>query len=982
MTESVAGASHPVPSTPPTSARGSRSRRRAVVVFAIVALVVVGAVLFGRWLVYRLSHSITGDAFVESDMINLAPQVPGEIVEMLVQDNQRVSKGERLCRIDPTIFLRDVETATANREVAAADLQVNVTALQSLGRRVPEQIARAEQELAVARNEQGAAEQALARIRETVAHEIARAEHDLAAAKANLEFADITLKRYNALVEGRAVGKEERDAKKAAYATNLALHEDAKVKLAQAHTNRKQIEIAEQTFEAAVNKVRQVAATLEITRVGLVDVDEARRRVDVAAQKIELARRELARRQALLAYTEVLAPFDGVVVKRFRFKGDYATPGTAIFIMYESRNIYVTAHMPETELAGVGPGPPCRREGRRLQRALRRARPLGLRLHRRQVLAHPPQRVERRVHPRRPAGAHPHPGRRARSAVARAAPGTLGHRLRLPRQDRRNAAAVHFSRHPAAMTRASRPRDRLGRGRSQAGLIACVSMWVIASRARRAGANGADRMAPASPPTGPTHRRAPRFGATTAGLVVGLALAACSMAPEYTRPDVDAPRDWRVPAEGPGSLADLPWWELFRDRELQELIRTGLTESKDVRIAAARIAQARASWAVTRSRLLPQVGTGASVIPERLSQVGFPLGLSKTSERLDDPHITLSEIGLGISFDLDLWGKLRSASDAARAELLASEEARQAVVVMLVGDVAQLYFDLRELDLELDITKATRESRIETLRIVKLRQEHGLVSDLDVRQAEIQVDTTEAIIPDLERRIAQTENRLSVFLGLNPGPIRRGLSLTAETVPPEIPAGLPSALLERRPDLRQAERQIAAANFRIGEARAAFFPNILLTGALGVQSLSLSDLFISSARFWQVGPTITLPLYTGGRLEGQLSLARARNEETLVRYAQAVQQAFREVNDALVANQQIQRVLAVLERQLVAARDAMQLAELRYLNGLTNYLDVLEAQRVVFTSEVELVRARRDRLVAVVQVYKALGGGWNAADQP
>jgi multidrug efflux system outer membrane protein len=465
-------------------------------------------------------------------------------------------------------------------------------------------------------------------------------------------------------------------------------------------------------------------------------------------------------------------------------------------------------------------------------------------------------------------------------------------------------------------------------------------------------------------------------------LIPGLVLSACSMAPEYRRPDVDPPRDWRVPAEGPGSLADLPWWELFHDRELQNLIRTGLTESKDVRIAVARIAQARAGWVMARSRLLPQIGTGGKVMPERLSQVGFPLGLSKTSERLDDPNITLSEIGLGVSFDLDLWGKLRSASGAAREELLASEDTRRAVVVMLMGDVAQTYFDLRELDLELGITQATRESRIETLRIVRLRHEHGLVSDLDVRQAEIQVDATDAIVPDLERRIAQTENRLSVLLGLNPGPIRRGLSLTAETAHPEIPAGLPSALLERRPDLRQAERQIAAANFRIGEARAAFFPNILLTGALGVQSLSLSDLFISSARFWQVGPTVTLPIYTGGRLTGQLDLARARQEEALIRYAQAVQQAFREVNDALVANQQVRRVLVVLERQLIAARDAMQLADLRYLNGLTNYLDVLEAQRVVFTSEIELVRARRDRLVAVVQVYKALGGGWNAAAQP
>jgi outer membrane protein, multidrug efflux system len=452
------------------------------------------------------------------------------------------------------------------------------------------------------------------------------------------------------------------------------------------------------------------------------------------------------------------------------------------------------------------------------------------------------------------------------------------------------------------------------------------------------------------------------------------------MAPDYRRPDVDPPKDWRVPAEGPGSLADLPWWQLFSDPALHHHIRTGLVESKDVRIAATRIAQARAAWAVTRSRMLPQIGTGASVIPQRLSQVGFPLGLSATSERLDDPNITRSELGLGISFDLDLWGKLRSASEAARLELLASEDARRAVVVILVGDVAQTYFDLRELDLELDITHATRESRTETLRIVRLRHEHGLVSDLDVRQAEIQVDATDALIPELERRIAQTENRLSVLLGLNPGPIQRGQSLAAETVPPQIPPGLPSALLERRPDLRQAERQIVAANFRIGEARAAFFPNILLTGALGVQSLSLSDLFTAPARFWQVGPSIALPLYTGGRLKGQLSLARARNEEALIHYAQAVQQAFREVNDALVSNQQVQRVVVVLERQLVAARDALELAQLRYLNGLTNYLDVLEAQRVVFATEIDLVRARRDRLVAVVQIYKALGGGWHNAE--
>ncbi len=344
------------PAPPPATSRGTRSRYRGLVIAALLLVTVVAGLVFARWLGYRLTHSITGDAFVESDMINLAPQVPGEIVQMLVQDNERVSTGQLLCRIDPTIYLRDVETAQANLEVAEADLTVAVTALQGLGRRVPEQIAKVERELAIAQNERSGTEQALGRTRETIAHEIARAEHDLLAAKANLDFADITLRRYDTLVAGRAVGKEERDAKKAAYETNLALYGDAKVKLAQANTNKKQIEIAEQTWEAAINKVRQTTAQLEIARVGLVDVEEARRRVEVQTQKIELARRELARRGALLAYTEVVSPFDGVVVKRYRFKGDYATPGTAIFIMYESRNIYVTANMPETELQGVGPG--------------------------------------------------------------------------------------------------------------------------------------------------------------------------------------------------------------------------------------------------------------------------------------------------------------------------------------------------------------------------------------------------------------------------------------------------------------------------------------------------------------------------------------------------------------------------------------------------------------------------------------------------
>jgi multidrug efflux system outer membrane protein len=415
-----------------------------------------------------------------------------------------------------------------------------------------------------------------------------------------------------------------------------------------------------------------------------------------------------------------------------------------------------------------------------------------------------------------------------------------------------------------------------------------------------------------------------------------------------------------VRAEGPGSLADLPWWELFRDPALQGHIRTGLTESKDVRIDASRIAQARALWAVTRPRLLPQIGTGPrhpACSPRwdsRSASGDLPSGL-------DDPNITLSEVGLGISFDLDLWGKPERLRRGA-LDLLASEEARQAVVVMLVGDVARSTSTSASWTSSLT-SRAPRVSPV-SRPPTSSPAEHGLVSTSTCARPRSRSTPPTPSSPICSGGIAQTENRLSVLLGLNPDRSSAARA-TAENAPGD-PAGLPSALLaERRPTCVRpsADRRRQLSDRR---GRAAFSFQHLCSPARSAQSLASTS--SPAPRASGRGIDDHPALYTGGRPEGQLSLARARNDEAVIRYAQAVQQAFREVNDALVANQQVQHVLTVLERQLVAARDAMALAQLRYINGLTNYLDVLK-RSAWFTSEVELV-ARRDRLAAVVQIYR------------
>jgi len=455
-----------------------------------------------------------------------------------------------------------------------------------------------------------------------------------------------------------------------------------------------------------------------------------------------------------------------------------------------------------------------------------------------------------------------------------------------------------------------------------------------------------------------------------ASAVLGLVLAGCTLGPDYRRPTVPTPGAWRdgTPTPDPASLADLSWWELFQDQELRDLVRVSLEANKDLRIAVTRVDQARAQLGITRAAHFPQVDAGASATTNRTSDTVRPRG--------QGGDFGLLSTTVDLSFELDLWGRLRRASEAARAELLASEETRHAVVMTLVSDVAAAYLQLRELDLELEITRRTVAARQQSLGIVRDRFEGGLTSALDLRQAETDLASTAALIPDLERQITQTENQLSILLGRNPSGIGRGRPLTGQTFPPTVPAGLPSALLERRPDIRQAEETLVAANARVGVAKAAFFPQISLTGFFGVESVALSDLFTGPSRIWQFGPSVTLPIFNAGRNRANLQLTEAQQREALLRYEQAIQQAFREVEDALVAHRRAREALAEQDAAVRASREALAIAELRYTSGLTSYLNVLDAQRTLLTAELAQSRTLRAQLVAVVQLYRALGGGW------
>ena len=460
-------------------------------------------------------------------------------------------------------------------------------------------------------------------------------------------------------------------------------------------------------------------------------------------------------------------------------------------------------------------------------------------------------------------------------------------------------------------------------------------------------------------------------------LLGALLLPGCLAGPDYHRPDVVVPADWRTGPEQGNSLADLAWWDVFDDPSLQELIRDAFGANRDVQVAVARVFEARAQLGVARAALFPLVDAGASYYYTRpYSQNSFFLESFPPGAPVPTGNDLQASVDL--TFELDLWGRLRRATEAARAELLASEDKWRAVLITLVADVARAYFDLLELDRELEIARRTLQTREASLDLQRRRAERGLSTQLDVQRAAAEVAVAAATVPDLERRIAQTENGLNVLLGRNPGPVQRGAPLDAQRVPPEVPAGLPSALLERRPDIRQAEQNMIAANARIGEAKAAFFPRVSLTGMFGVESVSLSNLFTGPSRVWQAGPTLTVPLFTAGRISNTVRANEARQQQALAQYLQTIERAFREVDDALVFHRKVREIRAEQERRVAATRQALFLANLRYERGLATYLDVLDQERQLFRAELELASTTRDQLTAVVQVYKALGGGWES----
>jgi NodT family efflux transporter outer membrane factor (OMF) lipoprotein len=456
-----------------------------------------------------------------------------------------------------------------------------------------------------------------------------------------------------------------------------------------------------------------------------------------------------------------------------------------------------------------------------------------------------------------------------------------------------------------------------------------------------------------------------------AGLV--LLLGGCAVGPNYKRPDADTPEQYRGSANGgTNSFADTRWPEVFGDPQLQIYISEALTNNWDIKIAAARVLQAQASARVARSQFFPNVAVGGDMITARTSEVGAAQVPPGT-----DPQVEYGTAYAAMSaYEVDLWGRLRRSNEAARARLLATQAAQLTVRQTLVAEVAATYLSLLQLDYELEVSRRTYTVRTNSLVLTTARQEGGVASMQDVFQSRVLVSTAEATIVDVLRRQEQTENGLCLLLGRNPGDIERGLPLRQQPLRADVPPGLPSALLERRPDIRAAEEDLVAANANIGEAKAAFFPQLTLTGAFGYQSVSLSDLFTSPARVWQFGPTVTLPVFTGGRLTGQYQFAKARFEEAKAQYQQTVQNAFREVSDALVQYQRAREFTVFQEQSTQARRDAAELANVRYTGGVTSYLEVLYSEQELFTAELQLARALGDELLSVVQLYRALGGGW------
>jgi outer membrane protein, multidrug efflux system len=474
-----------------------------------------------------------------------------------------------------------------------------------------------------------------------------------------------------------------------------------------------------------------------------------------------------------------------------------------------------------------------------------------------------------------------------------------------------------------------------------------------------------------------------------------LLLAGCTVGPKYKRPAIDAPTVYRgAEANGntqtskephdldgaslPGqqssttsaalSIGDEKWWEVFGDPQLQELIRTALKQNYDVRIAAERVMESQAQLGITRSQQFPTLNGNGGYTAQRYPSAQFG-GLGSFVSHL-------GQLGLGASWNFDFWGQYRNATKAARAQLLASQWSQREVMDTLILNVATGYFQLRTLDLELDISKRTLASRQESLKLTQTLESGGSTSMLDVRQAEELVSTAAAAIPDIERQIEQEENALQTLLGQNPGPIARGTPIDQQPRMPVVPAGLPSSLIERRPDIRQAEEQLIAANAQIGVAKAQYFPAISLTGQVGTGSNALNTLFHDSTFAYSYGAAATEPIFDAGRIRNNVRLTEAQKREAVLTYKKTIAQSFQDVSNALVGYQKYREFREQQERLVAASRDAVNLSNMRYKGGYSSYLDVLTNQTTLFSGELTLASAREQEMLSLVQLYNALGGGW------
>jgi multidrug efflux system outer membrane protein len=444
-----------------------------------------------------------------------------------------------------------------------------------------------------------------------------------------------------------------------------------------------------------------------------------------------------------------------------------------------------------------------------------------------------------------------------------------------------------------------------------------------------------------------------------------LTLSGCKVGPNYKRPALDVPGQYRGVAPGLGAgenFGEMKWQSVFPDEVLQGLIKEALTNNYDIRIAASRILQAQASVGVTRSNQLPALNGSFGVQNERSgADLGSP---------------TFDTASLQLSYIVDFWGQYRRATEGARANLLASEYARHLVETTLISSVASAYFQLRQLDSQLDFSTETVTSDQDSLRINTINYKGGEYAITDVYQAKLLVEQAEAEVITLKQAIEQTENQLSILLGRNPGPIARGLNLIDEPHLDEVPVGLPSAILERRPDVRQTEEALVAANANVGVAKAAYFPQIPLTASFGAQSTALTSFLQGPATFWALGGQLAQPLYAGGRITSQYRLALAQREEADLTYKQTVQQAFADVSNSLVAYRQSRLYRVKLQEQTATYKETSRLANVRFTGGATSFLEVLTTQQQYFSSELQTTQAWYTELQSYVQLYQALGGGW------